>query len=40
MRIYDISLTIRPDMPVWPGDPGVIIERRVSIEQGDAANVS
>ncbi len=40
MMIYDISLTIRPDMPVWPGDPSVSIERRVSIEQGDSANVS
>jgi len=40
MTIYDISLTIRPDMPVWPGDPGVVIERRVSIDQGDSANVS
>ena len=40
MKIYDLSLTIRPDLPVWPGDPGVIIQRRASIEQGDVANVS
>ena len=40
MKIYDISLTIRPDMPVWPGDPGVVIERRANIDQGDSANVS
>ena len=21
MKTYDISIPIRPDMPVWPGDP-------------------
>ena len=40
MTIYDITLTISPDMPVWPGDPAVILERVKKIEEGSNANVS
>ena len=40
MRTYDISLTISPDMPVWPGDPKVVIQRIAKISDGDNANVS
>lgn len=29
-RLYDISLTIRPGMPVWPGDPEVVFEESLS----------
>jgi len=39
-RIYDVSLTIHPDMPVWPGDPGVKIKPVDSISGGDSGNVS
>ncbi len=38
--IYDISLTITPHLPVWPGDPPVILERVSKIEDGANANVS
>lgn len=40
MRIYDISLTISPSLPVWPGDPNVFLERVSKIEEGANANVS
>ena len=40
MPIHDISLTISPDMPIWPGDPAVKLEQVLSIDRGDAANVS
>jgi arylformamidase len=40
MRTYDITLTISPDLPTWPGDPGVKIERVEKIEDGSNANVS
>ncbi|MBN1668150.1 MAG: cyclase family protein [Anaerolineales bacterium] len=40
MTIYDISVPISPTMPVWPGDPAVVIERVSQIEAGDNANVS
>ncbi len=40
MTIYDISLTISPDMPVWPGDPAVALTQVAFIDQGDSANVS
>jgi arylformamidase len=40
MRIYDISLTISPEIPVWPGDPKVVLERVGKIEEGDSSNVS
>lgn len=40
MRIYDISLTISPELPVWPGDPAIVLERVASMEAGDEANVT
>lgn len=40
MHIYDISLTITPRLPVWPGDPQIVLERVSRIEDGDNANVS
>jgi arylformamidase len=40
MRIYDVSLTISPDLVVWPGDPDVILERVQKIENGDLVNVT
>jgi arylformamidase len=40
MKIYDITIPVHPDMPVWPGDSGVSIERVRKIEAGDNANVS
>jgi arylformamidase len=40
MRTYDITLTITPQMIVWPGDPSVNIRRISSIASGDNANVS
>jgi arylformamidase len=40
LRIYDISVTITANMPVWPGDPPVELERVVKMEEGEDANVS
>jgi arylformamidase len=40
MKIFDVSLTIREGMPVWPGDDQVILKRRTKIEEGAHANVS
>ncbi|UCH60515.1 MAG: cyclase family protein [Anaerolineales bacterium] len=40
MRIYDISLTISPTLPVWPGDPRVVLQRERKIEEGERSNVS
>jgi len=40
MTIYDISLTITPDLPVWPGDPALVLEQTMSISQGEVANVT
>ena len=40
MRIYDITLTVSPDLPTWPGDPGVVLELTNKIKDGDNANVS
>lgn len=40
MIIHDITLAIHPAMPVWPGDPSVVLERVSKIEEGANANVS
>ena len=40
MRVIDISVPISPDLPVWPGDPPVELERIANIAEGANANVS
>ena len=40
MQIYDVTLGVTPDMPVWPGDPSVTLERVKKIEEGANSNVS
>ena len=40
MRIYDISLTISPEIPIWPGDPHIVVERIATIEAGSEANLT
>ena len=40
MRIHDISLTVTSNLPTWPGDPKVELERVEKIEDGANANVS
>jgi arylformamidase len=40
MRIYDLTVGISPGLPVWPGDPPVILERVKKIAEGANANVS
>lgn len=39
-QIWDITIPIQPGMPVWPGDPPVVIEPVSSITGGDGCNVS
>ncbi len=40
MKYWDISVSISKDLPVWPGDPKVLVERVSRIEDGANANVS
>jgi len=40
MKIYDISLPISPSLPLWPGDPPIVLEQVESMDQGAHANVS
>lgn len=40
MQIYDISVPIRSDMPIYEGDPAVDIQAWSSLEKGNSANVS
>jgi arylformamidase len=40
MKIYDISLTISSDLPVWPGDMKVQLERTKKMEEGAYDNLS
>jgi arylformamidase len=39
-KIYDITLTLTPELPTWPGEPGIQLYRTGSLEHGDSANVS
>ncbi len=40
MKLYDISVPIAVDLPVYPGDPRVEIEPVTMLAWGDTANVS
>ncbi len=40
MQIHDISLPIFPGMPVWPGDPPVVLEQVSSMDAGAHDNIS
>ena len=40
MKIYDVTVPLSNDVPVYEGDPKVEITTANSIEKGDAANVS
>jgi arylformamidase len=40
MHTYDVTLTISPELPVWPGDSPFVIERVETIDGGGNANVS
>lgn len=40
MTIYDISVTISPRLPTWPGDPKLELEKFEAIEEGAHDNVS
>ena len=40
MRIYDISLTISPELPVWPGDPPIKLDRISKTDSGDEVNLT
>ena len=40
MRIYDITVTVSSETPVYAGDPGVEINTFKAIATGSTANVS
>jgi arylformamidase len=40
MKLYDISLPISNDLPVWPGDPPVSLRMTKSILKGDQCNIT
>ncbi|MBI4768891.1 MAG: cyclase family protein [Chloroflexi bacterium] len=40
MKIFDITLTITPDMPRWPGDPPLEVARVATLEAGDGYNLT
>lgn len=40
MTIYDISLTISPNLPTWPGDPRPQLEQYESMDKGALYNVT
>ncbi len=40
MKLYDVTVSIAADLPVWPGDPPIELERVMSLEKGDIARVS
>ena len=40
MKIHDVTLPISPAMPVWPGDPAVVLEQVSSMDAGAHDNIS
>lgn len=39
-KIFDITLPINRELPIWPGDPDVMIEITEKISEGGKANIS
>jgi arylformamidase len=39
-KLHDISVALDSDLPIWPGSPGALTDLRMSIGQGDDANVT
>jgi arylformamidase len=40
MKLYDITVSISNELPVYPGDPPIEVTRVMSLEKGDIARVS
>src|ERR1044072_439240 len=40
MPIYDVSVSLSVATPTYPGDPGIDIKSWLTLDKGDAANVS
>ena len=40
MKIHDISLTLSPELPTWPGEPRLSLERKRKMEEGARSNVT
>jgi arylformamidase len=40
MKVYDVTLTISEDLPVWPGDPKIKLEREKVKENGGEINLT
>jgi len=40
MRILDISLPVSPSLPVWPGDPAIMLEQISSMASGAEYNLT
>lgn len=40
MKIYDISLTLSPDLPVWLGDPHIDLHQTGFMDRGDPCNLT
>ena len=40
MTMYDISVPLSKELPIWPGDPGLSIALSSSMARGDNANVT
>jgi len=40
MTLYDLSLTLTKDLPTWPGDPPLRLEKTSSIVEGEQFNVT
>ena len=40
MKIHDISVPLSPKLPVWPGDPQIVVDRYRALSNGDPSNDS
>jgi arylformamidase len=40
VKIFDISVPVSPDLPVWPGDPRIVLEPFRTMSSGNPSTVS
>lgn len=40
MKIYDVTVPLSPDTPLYPGDPDVVIEPKMRLSNGESQNLT
>jgi arylformamidase len=40
MKIYDVTISLSADIPLYPGDPEIVVEPKLRLSNGDSQNLT